>query len=119
MSAEISQKACVYASLILADAGLPLAEDKLQSLIRAAGLDQLEENPVEMVWCTVFAKALAGKDLIDMVSSVSSVGAVQAPQAGAGGAAAGGAGAAAAEEEKKQEEEEEESDEDMGFGGLF
>jgi large subunit ribosomal protein LP1 len=82
----------------------------LNALIKAAELD------VEPIWASIFAKALTGKNVADMIANVGS-----APAAApAGGAAAGGA--AAASEDKKEEakkEEEEESDDDMGFGGLF
>jgi large subunit ribosomal protein LP1 len=61
---------------------------------------------VEPIWATLFAKALEGKDVKDMLLNVGSGGgaAAAAPSAGAGGAAAGGA--AAAEEEKPAEKEE-------------
>ncbi|KAI6247882.1 60S acidic ribosomal protein P1 [Erysiphe necator] len=107
-----SELAVSYAALILADDGVDVTADKLQSLIKAAGIDD-----VEPIWTTLFAKALDGKDVKDMLLNVGS---------GGGGAAApassGDAGAASATEDKKaeekEEEKEEESDEDMGFG-LF
>ncbi len=84
----------------------------MSALIEAAGVE------VEAIWPTIFAKALAGKDLGAFLMNVGS-GAGAAP-AGAAPAAAGGAAApaAAAKEEKKKEEVKEESDDDMGFG-LF
>lgn len=70
---------------------------------------------VEPIWASIFAKALAGKNVSDMIANVGS-----APAAApAGGAAAPAAGAAAAEAKKEEKVEEEESDDDMGFGGLF
>jgi large subunit ribosomal protein LP1 len=81
--------------------------DKLTALIKAANLD------VDSIWASIFAKALEGKDLSEMLMNIGAGSA--APAAGGAAAAAGGdAGAAAAAEEK--EEEKEESDEDMGFG---
>lgn len=80
-------------------------------MVKAAGVD------VEPIWFSLYAKALAGQDLKELVFNN-----VGAPSAGAAVAAAGttaAAGAAAEEakeEEKKKEEEKEESDEDMGFG---
>ena len=70
---------------------------------------------VEPIWTTIFAKALAGRDISEILSYVGSVGSVAA--ALVGGAAAGGAagGKAAEKAEEKKEEEEEESDEDMGL----
>ena len=77
--------------------------DKLSALIDAAGLE------VESIWPTIFAKALAGKNVNDMIANVGSAAAVSAPAAGApaaGGAAAGGAAKEEKKEEKKKEEEE-------------
>ncbi|KAI9594144.1 60s acidic ribosomal protein-domain-containing protein [Syncephalis fuscata] len=101
-----SEQAVVYASLILQDDNVEITADKIQTLVKAAGVD------VELIWASIFAKALEGKDLGEMLMNVGAGGA--APAAGA--AAATGGAAAAAEEEK--EEEKEESDDDMGFG-LF
>jgi large subunit ribosomal protein LP1 len=106
-----SELAASYAALILADDGVDITADKLQTLIKAAGVE------VEPIWTSLFAKALEGKDVKDLLLNVGSGGAAPA----AGGAAAAAGGAAAAEEakpEEKKEEEKEESDEDMGFG-LF
>lgn len=84
--------------------------DKLKTLIEAASVE------VEPIWPTLFAKALDGKDIGDLLMNIGSAPAA-APAAGAGASAAAG-GAAEAKEEKKKEEEKEESDDDMGFG-LF
>ena len=82
--------------------------DKLTKLIQAANVS------VEPFWPGLFAKALEGRNIGDLICNVGS-----APSAApAGGAAAGGA-AEEAKEEKKEEkkaESEEESDDDMGFG---
>ncbi|ORX91431.1 hypothetical protein K493DRAFT_330611 [Basidiobolus meristosporus CBS 931.73] len=95
-----SEQAIVYAALILQDDGVEITADKLTALTKAAGVE------VEPVWASLFAKALAGKNIGDLLMNV-----------GSGGAApAAAAGAAAAAEEK--EEAKEESDDDMGFG-LF
>ncbi|MCJ1361533.1 60S acidic ribosomal protein P1 [Acarospora aff. strigata] len=108
-----SELATSYAALILADDGVDITADKLQTLLKAAKLDE-----VEPIWTTLFAKALEGKDVKDMLLNVGSGGgAAAAPSGAAAGGAAGDAPAEAKEEEKK-EEEKEESDEDMGFG-LF
>ncbi|EGX87652.1 60S acidic ribosomal protein P1 [Cordyceps militaris CM01] len=97
-----------YAALILADDGIDITADKLQALIKAANVE------VEPIWTSIFAKALEGKDVKDLLVNVGSGGGA-APAAG--GAAAATAAADAPAEEAK-EEEKEESDEDMGFG-LF
>ncbi|CAK7271557.1 60S acidic ribosomal protein P1 [Sporothrix epigloea] len=106
-----AELATSYAALILADDGVEITADKINTLIRAANVEE-----VEPIWAQLFAKALEGKDVKDLLSNVGSGGAAAAPAAGA---AAGGAAAAAEEtKEEAKEEEKEESDDDMGFG-LF
>eukprot|EP00842_Homolaphlyctis_polyrhiza_P007027 jgi/Hompol1/913/HPOL_001606-RA len=118
MSLTTAEAACVYAALILQDEGLEITADKLSALIAAAGVE------VEAIWPTIFAKALAGKDLSAFLFNVGAGGAAApagAAPAGGAAAAAGGAAAAAdapAAESKKEEAKDEESDGDMGFG-LF
>merc|ERR1711913_224622 len=107
-----SELATSYAALILADDGVDITADKLQSLIKAAKIEE-----VEPIWTTLFAKALEGKDVKDLLLNVGSGGGA-APAAGGAAPAAGGAADAAPAAEEKKEEEKEESDEDMGFG-LF
>ncbi|KAK4040303.1 60S acidic ribosomal protein P1 [Parachaetomium inaequale] len=106
-----AELATSYAALILADDGVEITSDKIQTLIKAANVID-----VEPIWASLFAKALEGKDVKDLLSSVGSGGGAAAPAAGGAAAAAGGAVEEAKEEAK--EEEKEESDEDMGFG-LF
>merc|ERR1711904_551173 len=91
-----AELASAYAALILADDGIEITADKLNTLIKAANVAD-----VEPIWASLFAKALEGKDVKDMLLNVGS----------GGGAAAGGAEAAAPAEEEKKEEEKEESDE--------
>ncbi|OAA39411.1 ribosomal protein P1 [Metarhizium rileyi] len=105
-----AELASSYAALILADDGVEITADKLQAVIKAAGVEG-----VEPIWTSIFAKALEGKDIKDLLVNVGSGGGAAAPAAG-GAAAAGGDAAAPAEEEKAEDKEE--SDEDMGFG-LF
>ncbi|KAL9102781.1 MAG: hypothetical protein Q9163_002099 [Psora crenata] len=111
-----SELATSYAALILADDDLDVTADKLQTLLKAAKVDD-----VESIWTNLFAKALDGKNVKDMLLNVGSGGgAAAAPTPGGGGGATGSAADAPTEEKKeeKKEEEKEESDEDMGFG-LF
>ncbi|EJU01585.1 ribosomal protein 60S [Dacryopinax primogenitus] len=110
-SAEL---ATTYAALILADDGVEITADKINAITTAAKVD------VEPIWATLLAKALAGREVKEMLMNVGAGGG--APVAGsAPAAAAGGVAVEAAAEEKeeeKKEEEKEESDDDMGFG-LF
>ncbi|KAI9311164.1 60s acidic ribosomal protein-domain-containing protein [Dichotomocladium elegans] len=105
-----SELAIVYAALILKDDNVEISADKLQALTKAAGFTEIEP-----IWFSLYAKALEGQDIKELVFNVG------APAAAVGGASAATGGAAAAEaavEEEKKEEEKEESDDDMGFG-LF
>ncbi|KAE8161984.1 60s acidic ribosomal protein-domain-containing protein [Aspergillus tamarii] len=104
-----AELACSYAALILADDGIEVTADKLQTLLTAAKVQE-----VEPIWTSIFAKALEGKDIKELLTNVGSAGAAAPAGAAAGGAAAPAEAAA----EEKKEEEKEESDEDMGFG-LF
>ncbi|GBM21594.1 60S acidic ribosomal protein P1 [Araneus ventricosus] len=108
--------ACVYSALILQDDDIAITAEKINTILKAAGVD------VEPYWPTLFAKALEGVDLRQLITNVGAGvgGGAGAPGVAAGAPAAGGEAAAAKEEPKKEEkkEESEESDEDMGFG-LF
>jgi ribosomal protein L12E/L44/L45/RPP1/RPP2 len=59
-----SELATSYAALILADEGLEITSDKLFALTKAAGVE------VESIWTQLFAKALAGKDVKNMLLNV-------------------------------------------------
>ncbi|CAG8795711.1 36483_t:CDS:2, partial [Gigaspora margarita] len=84
-----AELAIVYAALILADDGVTITADGLQTLTKHAGID------VEPVWANMFAKAFEGKNINDLLMNVGS----EKPK----------------EEEKPAEEDKESSDEDMGF----
>nr|pir acidic ribosomal protein P1 - hydromedusa (Polyorchis penicillatus) [Polyorchis penicillatus]prf//1709160A acidic ribosomal protein A1 [Polyorchis penicillatus] len=104
-----SELACVYSALILHDDDVAITAEKMNKIISAANVN------VEPYWPGLFAKALEGKNIGDLICNVGSSG----PAAGA--PAAGGDAAGGAVEEKKEEkkaESEDESDDDMGFG-LF
>merc|ERR1712077_85719 len=108
---EISELACVYASLILADDDVAVTAEKIQTILKAANVD------VEPFWPGLFAKCLETVNIKDLISNVGS-GVGAAPAAGGAAPAAGGEAVAEAPKEEKKEEPEEESDDDMGFG-LF
>lgn len=85
--------------------------EKIQTILKAAGVD------IEPYWPGLFAKALEGINVKDLITNIGSgVGSGAAPAAGSAAPAAA-APAEAAKEEKK-ESEPEESDDDMGLG-LF
>src|SRR5512144_3283357 len=103
-----AELACVYASLILVDDDVAVTGEKISTILKAANVE------VEPYWPGLFAKALEGINVKDLITNIGSGVGAGAP---AGAAAAGGDAAPAAGEAKK-EEEPEESDDDMGFA-LF
>ncbi|KAH0552045.1 60S acidic ribosomal protein P1 [Cotesia glomerata] len=108
-----AELACVYSALILADDDVAVTGEKIQTILKAANVE------VEPYWPGLFAKALEGVNIKDLITNVGSgVGAAPAGGAPVAAAAAADAAPAAKEAEKKKEEPEEESDDDMGFG-LF
>ena len=118
---ERDQLVCGYAALLLHDDGQDISvifliiycvqAEKLAKVIKASG------NEVEAFWPNMFANALKGQNIEDLLTKLSQT-------AVAVGGAGAGAGAGAQEnkaedkkEAKKEEKEEEEADVDMG--GLF
>lgn len=63
-----SETAVSYAALILADEGLEVTPDKLQTLLKAAGLE------IEPIWSTIFAKALKGTNIKEILTSIENSG---------------------------------------------
>uniref|UniRef100_A0A1B6KCD2 Large ribosomal subunit protein P1 n=1 Tax=Graphocephala atropunctata TaxID=36148 RepID=A0A1B6KCD2_9HEMI len=108
-----AELACVYSALVLIDDDVAVTGEKIQTILKAAGVD------VEPYWPGLFAKALEGVNPKELITNVGS-GVGAAPAGGAAVAAAETSAAPAAEkkEDKKKEESEHESDDDMGFG-LF
>merc|ERR1712110_119850 len=102
-----SEQACTYAALVLQDEGMEISADNLIKVIKAAGVS------VEPFWPGLFAGALEGCNVAELITNIGS-GVGAAPAAGGAAAAAGGA-AEEAKAESVKEESEEESDSDMGF----
>ena len=96
---------CTLAALILFDEGIDISADKLNKVIQASG------NKIDAYWAPLFAKAIAGKNIADLLTA---------------GAPAGGAQVAATEAPKqeakkaeKKEEKKEEEAADVGAMDLF
>ncbi|KAF2474473.1 ribosomal protein P1, partial [Lindgomyces ingoldianus] len=58
-----------YAALILADEGLKITPEKLQTLLKAAGIED-----VEPIWTTLFANALKDKNVKELLTDVTAAG---------------------------------------------
>jgi len=65
MSTSKAEQAVAYAALILADDSIAITPEKLQVILKAAGIED-----VEPIWTTLFAKALEGKDVKDILTKV-------------------------------------------------
>lgn len=102
---------CIYVADMTRSHCICVAQgEKISTILKAANVD------VEPYWPGLFAKALEGVNVKDLITNIGS-GAGAAPAAAAPAAAAAAAPAAAKKEEKK-ESEPEDSDDDMGLG-LF
>ncbi|XP_033230884.1 60S acidic ribosomal protein P1-like [Belonocnema kinseyi] len=106
-----AELACVYSALLLVDDDVAVTGEKIQTILKAANVD------VEPYWPGLFAKALEGINVKELITNIGS-GVGAAPAGGAAPVAAAAAEAAPQKEEKKKVESEAESDDDMGFG-LF
>ncbi|XP_032271340.1 60S acidic ribosomal protein P1-like isoform X1 [Phoca vitulina] len=112
--ASLLELACIYLTLILHDDEMTVTEDKINALLKAAGVD------VEPCWPGLFTKAMANVNIGSPICNVGAGG----PAPAAGATPAGGPAPStrsAPTEEKKVEakkEESEESDDHMRFG-LF
>lgn len=108
--AQREELMCTYAALILHDEKMDVTADNIAKLVKAAG------GAVEPFMPVLFARALSGVNVADLLSFAGTVGAAVAAAPAGAVAGAGGAAAEAPKEEEKEEEPEEE--EDMGFS-LF
>jgi len=120
MSLSNDELACIYASLILADDGIAIKGDKIATILKAANYE------IEPYWPGLFAGAMEGVKVSDLLTNIGSApaaaGSAAAAPAAATAAAAddkkGAAGKDAPKKEEKKVEKEDSEGEDMGFG-LF
>ena len=102
--------ACIYSAAILADDDIPITPEKINTLLKAAGIE------VEAIWPTLYAKALQGVNIKDFITNIGS-----RTNATSTGPAAPVPAAEKPEAEKpevKKEEPESDSDDDLGLN-LF
>ena len=102
MSVDVVANTCVFALFVL----FSFQGEKISTILKAANVD------VEPYWPSLFAKALEGVNVKDLITNIGS-GVGAAPAAG-GAAPAAAAAAPEAKKEEKKEESEEEEDDDMG-----
>ena len=108
-------QACVYATMLLHDAGVAITADKINAVVSAAGIELRATVPI------LFANFIAKKSVSTLIAAAASSGAAAAPAAGA---AAPAAAAGAKKEEpkaagkKKATPPPSDEDDDM-IGGLF
>jgi len=113
---SMEELACVYSAAILADDDIPVTQEKLTTLIKAA------EVEVEPIWPMLYARALTGVNLRNLMTKVGSC--AMSAAAPGGGSSAGDAASpqqaaqAESKEESKPAEDSDEDSDDMGFG-LF
>ncbi len=123
MALSNDELACVYAALILADDNVDVKGDKISAILKAANYD------IEPYWPGLFASALEGVKITDLIKNIGSAPAAGAApvQAATTSAPAGGDKKAAGvkeapKKEEKKEEKEEEEDGDMvrfDFNSIF
>jgi large subunit ribosomal protein LP1 len=59
------EQAVAFAALILADESIAITPEKLQALLKAAGVEE-----VEPIWTTLFSKALKDKSIKDILTAI-------------------------------------------------
>jgi large subunit ribosomal protein LP1 len=113
MALSNDELACVYAALILADDNVDIKGDKITSILKAANYE------IEPYWPGLFASALEGVKVTDLIKNVGSAPVAAGASIPAGKAAAAeekkpaGGKEAAKKEEKKAEKDDSDEGEDM------
>ena len=79
--AQKDELVVTYAALLLNDGELEITEEKLNKVISASG------NSVEGYWPGLFAKALKGRDINDLISNAAAAAPVAAAPVASGKAA--------------------------------
>ncbi|XP_036277974.1 60S acidic ribosomal protein P1-like [Pipistrellus kuhlii] len=110
--ASMSELAFICSALILQDDEVTVMEDKINDLVKAAGVN------VEPFWPGLFAKTLANVNNGSLICNVGAGGPTPAASAAPAGGPASTAAAPAEKKVEAKKEESEESDDDTGFG-LF
>jgi large subunit ribosomal protein LP1 len=115
MALSNDELACVYAALILADDNVDIKGDKIAAILKAANYE------IEPYWPGLFAGALEGikvADLIKNVGSAPAAGAAAPAQAAPAAAVEdkkGAGGKEAAKKEEKKPAKEDSDDEEMVY----
>lgn len=111
MALSNDELACVYAALILADDNVDIKGDKIAAILKAANYE------IEAYWPGLFAGALEGIKVTDLIKNIGAAPAAGAVAATTAAPAADDKKAAGGKEapkkEEKKEEKEESGDEDM------
>ncbi|XP_062970702.1 large ribosomal subunit protein P1-like [Cynocephalus volans] len=112
--ASISELPCTYSTLILHNTNVTITEDKINALIKAAGVN------TGSFWPGLFAKALTSVNTESLICNAGAGGPAPAAGATPAGGPAPSTTAAPAEEKKVEakKQKSEKCDDDMGFG-LF
>lgn len=69
MSTNKAEQAVAYAALILADESIAITPEKLQTILQAAGIEDIEP-----IWTTLFANALKDKNVKEILTTVAASG---------------------------------------------